>query len=105
MTIDVLYRYYNNADVVRLATHKVIRRTLKGAWINYEGEAKFILNDAAKRFAYPTQAEAKKSFLRRKRRQLAILKDQLRYVEQAVKNMKDDVINGPSIYNNDFFQD
>lgn len=46
---------------------------------------RFVLRDATRRYACPTAAEAKTSFLARKRKQRRILQEQLRRVEEVIK--------------------
>lgn len=91
---NVLYRYADTDGVVALQTHYISKRTEKGCWIGSKYERRhFILNKSVKRFAYPTKEEAKVSFLSRKRRQLAILKHQVKAVEHAVVAMNENRLN------------
>ncbi len=62
-------------------TFHVVKETPKGCWIDVYGKRKFILNDAVKRYAYPTKELALQSFIARKRRQCAILRAQLKNAE------------------------
>lgn len=64
--------------------YRVVRKTLKGVFIDVYGENKFILNDAKKRYAYPTEDLARISFVRRKERQISILTNQLKFVKRAL---------------------
>lgn len=89
MNADVLYRYENHADVVLLEKYRVTKRTPCGAWIYVYGKPKFVLNDTRKRFAFPTEDEAKVSFFARKRRQLEFLQSQIQAVELAVEALKE----------------
>lgn len=60
----------------------VVKTTPCGVWITDEiGRRRFVLRDARKRYACPTQAEALSSFQARKERQKRILTAQLRAVE------------------------
>jgi len=54
-----------------VASYKILRRTPKGCWIEvgYKQE-KFILDDARRRWAYPTKELAKNSYRIRKQRQI-----------------------------------
>lgn len=82
-----------NYEVV-IDTHSVIKRTPKGVWVYLWGylrpsarervlqvkpshDIKFILETANKRWAWPTEEEALKSFLSRKRRELEILRSRV----------------------------
>lgn len=93
MNTEVLYRYVNRLDVVMLDQHRVIRRTKCGTWIDVWGKQKFVMDGTRKRFAYPTEPEAKTSFLARKRRQLVLLRSQIEDVEASVLALKEGRIN------------
>lgn len=96
---DVLYRYeakrYSyiiDADLdlygttqpsLSLDKYRVLKRTPKGAWIEYRGSEKFVLLSAAnKRFACETETEALESFKARKLRQIRILNGQLKRAKE-----------------------
>jgi hypothetical protein len=64
---------------------RVISETPKGVWLDYAGGKKFVRAAARKQFACPTLEEAKISFRARKRRQIRILKAQLRRAERALR--------------------
>ena len=68
-----------------LRQFRVIRTTPKGVWLDDYGRERFVLNDAHKRFAYPTIELARKSFLIRKRRQLVHLKNQIGHVTDVLE--------------------
>lgn len=74
---ECYYRYYDSGgDYVYLMQLRVLRRTLKGVWVEDWGSLRperFVLDSGRKRFCYPTMAEAWASFLKRKERQLSIL--------------------------------
>lgn len=92
---EVWYRYENHPysanDYSPSETHIVLREwpvvkhTPKGVWISIYAQKKFILNDARKRYAYPTIELAKKSFIARKQHQIARLRTQLDHAERALK--------------------
>ena len=86
---EVFYRFENHADVVLLEKYTVTRRTPCGAWLDVYSKPKFVLNDSHKRFAWPTEEEAKVSFFARKKRQLALLRSQAQAVEGAVEALKE----------------
>lgn len=74
---------------VELERYRVIKRTPKGAWIDCGGwglnsDKKLVLLDSKKRFACPTKKEALESFKARKRRQIKIVKAQLKRAEEAL---------------------
>lgn len=48
----------------------VKRHTPKGVWLNEFGVEKFVLKDARRRYAYPTEALALDSYIRRKKAQI-----------------------------------
>jgi hypothetical protein len=55
----------------------VERHTPKGVWLRVWGHEKWVSATAKKRYAYPTQEEARESFIARKKRQILILSNQL----------------------------
>jgi hypothetical protein len=99
MGIDVFYRceemlYAPSLDIDNLAGNvrvavdllefPVMKKTLKGVWLDVCGSKKFVLLTARKRFACQTKEEAIESFIARKKRQILILKNQLRNAEAAL---------------------
>lgn len=85
-----LYRFENRCDFVLLETYAVVRATPCGVWVKlpYEDKLKFVPNADGKRFAWPTEDEARTSFFRRKARQLKILRAQITNIEAAVERME-----------------
>lgn len=79
------YRYDSHprtdGATVNLNSYQVTKETPKGVWL--EGR-RFVLRGARKRFACPTVEEAAESFVARKRRQINILRAQLRHAEAAL---------------------
>ncbi len=83
---------------VELSYFAIEKKTPKGVWVRlcfYNeqtrqvsewrcSERRFVLLTAHKKFACETKAEAMKSFLARKKRQLQILKSQARDVQWAI---------------------
>lgn len=71
---------------VELRTYNITKRTPKGYWISYSwgGKFKFVLANAKKKFAHQTLEAAAESFIRRKERQIGILKGQLERAETAL---------------------
>lgn len=75
-----------------------IRATPSGHWVApvyYQGQAeedihekRWVSSGAAKRHCYPTRAQAWDSYLRRKQRQVKILKSQLARAEYALQQAK-----------------
>lgn len=92
---EVWYRYANypdgpdNTTVIYLQEWPVVKHTPKGVWLGIYGQKKFVLNDARKRYAYPTIELAKKSFIARKQHQIARLRSQLKHAEMALKLMQE----------------
>jgi hypothetical protein len=79
-------------------SHRVVKTTPRGEWVDVYGERKFVLNDSMKRYAYSTKKEALESFIRRKAKQARILSAQLKKVnalhKAATEKMtKDDMSN------------
>jgi hypothetical protein len=74
---------------IALHSFKAVRLTTKGAWIrpciySLSGGCQFdrlVLFASRKKYAYPTQEEAWKSFQIRQMRRVEILKDQLAYAK------------------------
>lgn len=94
-----LYRYESELDVVVLREFKIIKHTKCGFWIakshwsyQWTGSKKFVLSTGRKRFAYPSEPEARESFLQRKRRQIAILTARLEDIEASVKALNENRI-------------
>lgn len=85
---ETWYRYneYQNEDgpVIQCQHFYVIKRTPKGVWVGWPQWKRFVLNDARKRFALPTKAEALQSYIARKRRQTRILASQYARARKAL---------------------
>ena len=76
---------YSRAEIV-CDKFRVLKHTPKGVQLEYEHhKPRFVLLDARKRFACPTEEEAMVSFLARKKRQLSILKAQAKHVEEVLR--------------------
>ena len=83
---------------VHLFTYKVIKRTPKGVWLSRWGygagqpgwhtKARFVLNEATRRFACPTEEEAKQSFIARKQKQASIYRKRAEQAEKAIAIVK-----------------
>lgn len=92
---EVWYRYENHwysedrGTEIYLHEWTVDKHTPKGVWISRYGQKKFVLNDARKRYAYPTIELAKKSFIARKQHQIGHLRTQLDHAERALKLMQE----------------
>jgi Zn-finger nucleic acid-binding protein len=69
---------------VELHKYQVVKITPCGVWLDV---GKFVKTAARKRFACPTEAEARESFLARKKRQLSILSAQVSRVERAIQSV------------------
>ena len=94
-TDDVLYRYelatYSNGldmfgeplprhiTKIVLYKYRVLRRTPKGAWIDYFNDRgkRFVLLTARKQYATNTKEEAKQQFIHRTTRYISILQSRL----------------------------
>ena len=79
---------------IRLDEYSVIRRTPKGAWITpkpwrnwqpFKPGPRFVLDNARKRFAYPTEALALRSFQARKASQIWRLEVRLTVAKAALR--------------------
>lgn len=72
---------------------RVLKTTLKGVWIstpyqNKKGK-KFILNDARKRYAYPTKELALNSMIIRKSRYISIMRSKIEETEAVLNAAKE----------------
>jgi len=79
---------------VELLEFNLFSETPKGYWIGYggfeglRGHKKWIGKTAKKRYAHPTKKEALQSFIKRKEKQVKILKYQLMSAEFALSTAK-----------------
>lgn len=85
--VDEFDNSYGEGETrVRLVEMKIVKRTAKGAWVEdyaEEGAKRFVLDSAVKRYADWTVPEAYKSFMERKRREIDIHKEKIKYAERA----------------------
>ena len=70
---------------VSIHGYPIVSHTKCGYWVDIYGHKKWVSNSSKKRFAYPTKAEAIKSFRARKNRQIVILKAQIEHCEAALE--------------------
>ena len=74
---------------IHLFKFPVVKTTPKGAWLDIGEHAnRFASRDATKRFACPTLAEAKESFIARKRKQARIYRKKAEEAEAAVRKIE-----------------
>lgn len=79
--------------VVHLHEYEVTKRTPKGVWLALHGygfrsaSKRFMLTSARKRFACPTEAEARESFLARKRKQIRIYTARIERAKRAIEEI------------------
>ena len=93
---DVWYRYYDslayNKPKLILIECKVVRETEASVWVvelpDYGAPPKRVLKYARKRWAAPTEDEAKKSFIRRKQLQISWLERKLDAVRDCLAMAK-----------------
>ena len=83
--VDEFEMSLGTRTVVVMLQYPVKRCTNRGVWIDEFGKERFVLNDARKRYAYPTEEQAVASFLARKKRQRALLTLQLQSVDIAIE--------------------
>jgi hypothetical protein len=74
---------------LRHRTFEVVKTTKHGVWLReiippFDGETRFVLSGARKRFACPTEEEALASFRSRKHCQIAILQANIRLAQRAL---------------------
>jgi hypothetical protein len=89
---STMYREeYGTRDNVRigLTWYRIVRKTPKGAWIDVWGQQKFVLDNARKRYAYPTEELARDSFIERKEWQIIHATRQRKHAELALAAMKE----------------
>lgn len=71
--------------LVELRKYEVLSHTAKGVWLRLRsGDKRFVLADARKQFACPTQELAKASFIARKQRQIRIYTARLNQAKKAI---------------------
>lgn len=87
-----LYRFEDqfteNGTRLNKRTFEVIKETPCGYWIKlfwWDDDKKWVSKVAKKRFAYPSEQEAMRSFKARKRRQIEILEGQLSNARAALR--------------------
>lgn len=83
-----LYRYHNGYDSIRCYVFKVLRETPCGYWILDDRKEKWVSNYSRKRFCYPTKEEAWHNFKCRKKRQLKLLRGQVTYISNIIKDIE-----------------
>ena len=83
----ILYRYHNYRDTAFVEKFYVVRETPCGYWIRsvdeWDEKERWVSNSTRKRFAYPTEKEALKGFIARKKRQLEFLESNIRCAKLA----------------------
>lgn len=65
----------------------VLRRTPKGVWLDVNGRERFVLTGARKRYACCTDAEARESFLARKKAQARIYDARAARARAAIRRL------------------
>lgn len=86
----ILYRYVDVGGEVFRKKYAAIRETPKGYWIDADwGQEKFVLKGDGKRFAYPDEAMARRSYIARKKRQLKHLRAQAENVDRVMRWISD----------------
>jgi len=90
------FGYSNGHGSIGLNHHryKVLKTTAKGVWLDMgchgllDPEKRFVLFDSKRQFASPTFEQAKDKFCLRKRRQIEILRSQIRDIEIAISKIE-----------------
>lgn len=70
----------------------VERHTAKGVFVHYGLKQKFVLLSGRKRFAFPTQEEARESFVQRKLAHIRHLKAALDWAQRELETAQSDVL-------------
>lgn len=81
-----------NRVQIRMLTFPVLKHTPKGVWIQDHGDhrgKRFISNTWVKRYALPTEEEAKISFIKRKERQASICEARAKIAHRAIALLLD----------------
>lgn len=84
----VFYRYddpIGEGHTPNLREVAVLKATRAGHWVSDWGKRRFVLSNAHKKFAFPTEAEARVSYERRKARQVQILSARLKAAERDLE--------------------
>lgn len=96
--IDKLIRYVDYAEEVVKEEYPILSFTPQGAWIDVYGKKRFVLAGTFKQFAHVSEERAKESFLKRKSKQLRILKGRIAAIERAVYAMQaGHIVDYPSV--------
>lgn len=93
---DIYFRAVSTTDseypseedfYIEFLEYRVVRRTNKGAWIKKGifDKPRFVLNEATKRYAYPSKDQALESLISRKIRHIKILESQLSEARVALR--------------------
>jgi len=73
---------------IELSRFRILKRTPKGVWISLYGriwdDKRFVLLTANKKYACITKADAMVSFIARKKKQIQILRGQLKQANEAL---------------------
>ena len=90
--VDEFDRQYGEGTVATyVRKFPVIRETKCGVWLDVGfGESKFVLRDAKRQWASPTEEQAKHKFIQRKRRQIQILSRQIDDIKKALASIRAD---------------
>ena len=99
------YAVYDRGVALAMMEFKVIRETPCGYWIYPKnanpdiygkdrtpaslGQSKWVSKTSRKRYAYPTPAEARESFISRKLRQIALAREQIKQAIGALNSLPD----------------
>lgn len=89
MPAEIYYRYEGSGNLISLVKLRFIKQTRAGIFVDYFGEKKFILSGARKKFAHDNLEDAAESFIRRKKKHIAILKAQLESAENCLETFED----------------
>lgn len=102
------YFRYDGYEYANCEKYEVIKRTPKGAWINLgyawekDPKKKFILDNARRRWAYPTVELALNSFRIRKERQIRHCNDMIENANIALLKVGFKAIDPASRFNQHF---
>lgn len=84
-----LMRYEGSRTDVHLFYFKILKRTPKGVWIEeFAPKPRFVNQTKKKQWAWSSKEDARASFLFRKRRQKAILEEQLERLNELIASVE-----------------
>lgn len=85
LDVEPWFRWEGHSDYFCLVRLHVIKITNCGFVLSYYGARKFVLKDAIKKFAHPTEQEAEEAFIKRRTKHVAILEARLEVAKRDLE--------------------